>query len=362
MRDLIGRLEVVDGDAASALRVIDYFDRLVDEHAPIGAFVRAAAVLAGCPAGLHVAGRGLTRRSAADGRALPEDDSHAWPRAVVPGEAGSWVWLERTGAPGPLDALVLERLARAIHALSASSAPRSAGAAVRIACDPDATPADRRDAATRLGLAGPVTVVVRAAGERPSPRSAEIGPHVVTLLPGTPALPGDIQAGTAVAERPELLPTAFARARVALRLADRPAGLGPSLVSYHELGALAAVAERFSAPEASAVDDVRRLDELLIARPWVIDTLQAVTGQATLRQASAILHVHHSTVQERLAWLATRLGYAPTEPVGRHRAAVALLLWRIAHSDDEPADGGPGHRSRGPAVGGSGADGAGSGA
>jgi len=40
-RDLIGRLEVVDDDRASALRVIDHFDRLVDEKASKAAVVRA---------------------------------------------------------------------------------------------------------------------------------------------------------------------------------------------------------------------------------------------------------------------------------------------------------------------------------
>ncbi|EKX60576.1 hypothetical protein STRIP9103_09360 [Streptomyces ipomoeae 91-03] len=59
--------------------------------------------------------------------------------------------------------------------------------------------------------------------------------------------------------------------------------------------------------------------------------------QASLRQAASELHVHHSTLQERLTWLVSQLGYAITKPGGRQRAAVALLLWRIAHSENENA-------------------------
>ena len=52
MRELIDRLGVADSGAAGALRVIDHFDRLVEAGAAPTALVRAAAALAGCPAGL----------------------------------------------------------------------------------------------------------------------------------------------------------------------------------------------------------------------------------------------------------------------------------------------------------------------
>src|SRR3954452_23464141 len=135
MRDLIGELEVVKDDAATALREIDHFDGLTDDSAPIGAFVRAAAALAGCPAGVHLAGRGLTRRFAADGRPMPTVDGHRSPRVEVPGDPGSSVWLERTGAPGPLDDLILERLTRGIQGLTVEVSHSTTEKAVRIACD-----------------------------------------------------------------------------------------------------------------------------------------------------------------------------------------------------------------------------------
>ncbi|MER5802152.1 helix-turn-helix domain-containing protein [Streptomyces mirabilis] len=334
MRDLIGRLEVVDDAAASALRVIEHFDSLVEERASVGAVVRATAALAGCPSGMHNASRELTRRYASDGQVLPGSKHDSWPRVPVQGRPGLSVWLERTGEPRPLDALILERSARAIQALT-DSTPQSSDAAVRIACDPDASETDRRDAAARLGLTGPVTVVVSASPQALMPHTTQIGRHVVALVSGRPVLPEGLCAGTAIAQELAHLPAAVERARVALRLTDRLDGPGPSLVPYDGLGALAVLAERITPQDAAASADVRRLDQVLVTHPWVTDTLQAMLDQASLRQAATVLHVHHSTLQERLSWLSDRLGYSVTQPGGRQRAAVAVLLWRIAHSEDE---------------------------
>ncbi|WP_328528953.1 helix-turn-helix domain-containing protein [Nocardioides sp. NBC_00368] len=334
MRDLIGKLEVVDDDAASALRVIDHFDRLVDERASTAAVVRAAAALAGSTAGLHDAARALVRRFTPDGRALPGKQESEWRQEPVPGHPGSWLWLERAGEDGPLDALILERAARALQALGTGSSQPSTSGLVRIACDPDATDADRRDAVGRLGLTGSVTVALSLSAGLGAPLISTVGDLVVALLPGTPALPEDIRAGAAVAPDPLRLPTAFEQARTALRLAAG-GGLAPSVVRYEDLGALAVIAERISAAEAAGVGDVRRLDELLAGHPWGVDTLHAVLDQPSLRQSAAMLHVHHSTLQDRLTWLSGQLGYSPVKGRGRQRAAVALLLWRVAHGTDQ---------------------------
>jgi hypothetical protein len=170
------------------------------------------------------------------------------------------------------------------------------------------------------------------------PRTTRIGGHAVALVPGTPVLPPDLRAGTAIAAELAQLPVSLERARVALRLTDRADGPGPSLVAYDDLGALATLAERTTPREAGATTDVLRLELVLVTHLWVIDTLQAVLDQASLRQASTGLHIHHSTLQERLSWLSAQLGYAVMKPGGQQRAAVAVLLWRIAHSEDERAE------------------------
>ncbi|GAA4051572.1 helix-turn-helix domain-containing protein [Nonomuraea soli] len=339
MRDLIGKLEAVGDETAGALRVIAHFDSLVEQRAPVAAVIRAAAVLAGCPAGYHDAGRSLTRRYDPQGRSMAADAPRSWPRVAVPGRAGCCLWLEREGEHRPLDALILERAALAVHALTGERTHRSIGEAVKIACDPDASEAERRDAITRLGITGPITVVVGGVGDASaegllSPHTALVDEHVVTLVAGAPVFPSGLRAGTAVAADPARLPAALDHARLALRLTDRLSGPGASLVHYDDLGALAVVVERITPDEAGALDDVRRLDQARTTRPWAIDTLQAVLDHNSLRQAAAVLHLHHSTLQERLTSLAAQLGYSLTQPGGRQRAAVAVLLWRIAHCAD----------------------------
>ncbi|WP_168801526.1 helix-turn-helix domain-containing protein [Glycomyces buryatensis] len=185
-----------------------------------------------------------------------------------------------------------------------------------------------------LGLTGPVTVIVGAAPGTEGPLATTLGRYAVALVPRTPDLPPGLRVGTAVAGEPAELPTALERAATAFRLVDRVDGPGASVVRYEALGAVAALAERFTPPEAAAVPEVQRLDQALRTHPWIIDTLQAALDQTSLRQAANTLHVHHSTLQERLAWLEARLDIALARPGGRQRAAVALVLWRIAHSED----------------------------
>lgn len=333
-RELIGKLESSDDPSAAALRVIDHFDHLVEERATAAAVVRAMASLAGCPAGLHDAERGLVQRFDPEGRRLPDLTPPSSTRLAVPGRIGTWVWLERPdAAPGPLDPLLLERAARTVQALN-RSVPRTPGTLVRVACDPDAAESDRRDAVQALALTGPVTVVVGAAPGPPWPLATTVGRHAVALVPRAQGLPPDLRAGTAVASEPADLPTALERAATAFRLTDRRNGPGASVVRYEDLGAVAALAERFTPPEAAAVPDVQRLDGALATHPWLVDTLQAALDQTSLRQAASSLHVHHSTLQERLAWLEARLDIALARPGGRQRAAIAVALWRIAHSED----------------------------
>jgi len=52
MQELVGRITALDPEASETLRVIAYFDALVDNHASVEALLRAATVLSGCPAGI----------------------------------------------------------------------------------------------------------------------------------------------------------------------------------------------------------------------------------------------------------------------------------------------------------------------
>ncbi|MYZ36056.1 PucR family transcriptional regulator, partial [Streptomyces sp. SID4917] len=113
MKELAGRLAALDPDAGAALHVIVYFDRLVEGRAGLESLVRGAAVLSGCPARLVDEARGVRIRVGADG--IRQDDGGPvdpdWMSAALVPDGVAAVWLERTGPPNGVDAMVLERAA-----------------------------------------------------------------------------------------------------------------------------------------------------------------------------------------------------------------------------------------------------------
>ncbi len=337
MRELIGQLSAVDDGAASALRVIAHFDGLVESRAGLGALVRAAAALSGVPAGLRDPSQARALRAAADGAPLPECHIDAtWPRQVVDVELGTVVWLETGESPTPVRALVLERFAGAARVTLDRTRHRLSYAdAVRVAVDEDADQQSRAAALRRLSVAEPARVLaLDGAGEVPGVPTrlvADLDGHRVCILPASVALPSSesLRAGVAEAPRVDDLPGGWIRARLALRFAQ-PQGRYGSLVRFEDLGAIATVAAAV-APEVAAGDsDVRRLRQVRVDYPWVVETLEALVATLSLRQAAERLHVHHSTLQERVVHLEAALSYSPCSPTGRHRAAMTLLLDALA--------------------------------
>ncbi|NEC84278.1 PucR family transcriptional regulator, partial [Streptomyces sp. SID12501] len=119
MKELAGRLTALDPDAGAAVRVIAYFDRLAEHRAGLEALVRGVAVLAGCPARLADAGRRVRLRVETDGRRRDTDrpPDPDWPSAPLSPDGAPALWLERTGAPSVVDAVILERAAAAIRSV-----------------------------------------------------------------------------------------------------------------------------------------------------------------------------------------------------------------------------------------------------
>ncbi|UQS23493.1 helix-turn-helix domain-containing protein [Amycolatopsis thermalba] len=304
MRELAGRLAALDPEAGAAVKVIAYFDRLVDGHAGLEALVRGAATLASCPARLDVPGHRVRvtadgRRSAPGGEIDPE-----WP-----GVGG--VWLERPGPASAVDAMILERAAAAVRlVLDRNRVPEP----VEIVLDETASPEARRKAARRLGLSSTARAVAYADGTTgvvitaPAGARAGIGPLVPVLD----------------------LPASLAAARTALRFTAEgtPEDPGPRVVRFDELGGLAVLAEAVG-PGSEPVPDVRALERAAACAPWMLATLDAVATSASLRAAAAALTVHHSTLQDRLAHAKTVLGWSVHEPCGRLRLQLALALRRL---------------------------------
>src|ERR1041385_8982735 len=107
MRGLLLKLSALAADSETAIRVISYFDALVESRATLVEVVRSAAGIAECVVGVELDGVPALRRGP-DGK--PATGPTAITAEATIGEYGR-VWLEREGDPRPMDDLVLERCA-----------------------------------------------------------------------------------------------------------------------------------------------------------------------------------------------------------------------------------------------------------
>ncbi|MFF4349661.1 helix-turn-helix domain-containing protein [Streptomyces sp. NPDC001530] len=256
--------------------------------------------------------------------------------AAVP-ETPAALWLERPGPPDGVQAMILERAARAVRdvmdrtrgwappAVPATHDP----ALVEVVLDASAPQAARRHAAAQLGLKqgelvravafheGGAEIV--AAGRRVSEtRRAGVGPAV----------------------EPAELPHSWAAARTALRLTAEGTAQDPGArtVYAEELGGLALLATAVG-PGTPPIPDVLAVERALAEAPWAAATLHAVAAAPSLRAAAAELTVHHSTLQERLAQAEHILGWDVHAPQGRLRLQLALAVRKLRRT---PADTGTG--------------------
>jgi hypothetical protein len=318
MRDLAVRLAALDADAGAALQVIAYFDGLVEGRAGLQSIVRGAAVLAGCPARLIDDERRLRIRVLPSGVPEPSEQppDDGWPHLTV----GTGVlWLERTGAAGPVDAMVLERAsgaARAVLDRTRGRGPAADPASVELVLDATA-PADVRiQAARRLGLpVNGAAYAVSLPGDAATVHAADAAP---------PATRAGVGPSGPVLD----LPVSYVAARTALRFAAEGTDEDPGAVVVHfdELGGLALLA---AAPDPAGVPDVHALEHAAAAAPWVLSTLHAVAATISLRAAATALRVHHSTLQDRIAHAENLLGWTVRDAQGRLRLQLALALRRL---------------------------------
>ncbi|GAB3570141.1 helix-turn-helix domain-containing protein [Amycolatopsis endophytica] len=307
MRELAGRLAALDPEAGAAVKVIAYFDRLVDGHAGLESLVRGAAALAACPARLDVPGHRVRVSAEGQRSGLGGEPDPAWPGVPL---AGGGLWLERPGQTRPLDAMVLERAATAIRlVLERDRVPEP----LETVLDEAASPEARRRAGRRLGLPSTVRAVACsdgtvAVGEVRAEKRAGVGPAVPVLE----------------------LPASLAAAKVALRFTAEgtPEDPGPRVVHADDLGGLVVLAQAVG-PGTEPVPDVRALERAAASAPWMLATLDAVATSASLRSAATVLIVHHSTLQDRLGHAEAMLGWSVHEPDGRLRLQLALALRRL---------------------------------
>nr|WP_281371430.1 helix-turn-helix domain-containing protein [Petropleomorpha daqingensis] len=216
--------------------------------------------------------------------------------------------------------MVLERAAAAVATALDRTRRRAAvaddPAAVEVLLETAVPLSDRLATARRLGLTGEVSAVaVHGGGARVAPVGGEVG---------------GVRAGIGPAVPVGELPASWAAARTALRFTAEgtEADPGPRVVRAEELGGLLLLADAVR-PGGDVPPDVRALSAAAAGSPGLLATLDAVATTASLRTAAAALHVHHSTLQERVAAAERALGWDVREPQGRLRLQLALVVRRL---------------------------------
>ncbi len=324
MQRLAGNLRTIDPEASESLRIVSYFDVLISRGVSVDALLRGAAVMANAVAGATVRGRVIRRDP--EGRSPQEETPDGSPRI----DGGEWsAWIERDGAPAPLDDVILERLALGI-ALSESR--RRAPGGIDAVIDAATGEAERVAALARLRIepGTPIRVVATSADASEALADTIIVPTRRALVRVrldrefvTPAAPGLWGLGTVV--RADHAPESLDAALIALRLADER----DRIVDAAEFGSLLLLARAFD-PDHPPADVVAlaALDE----RSQLV--LRALAEAESMRSASAALGMHHSSVQARHEALTQALGYDPRTPLGRARYAAAAMLFRLAGSSE----------------------------
>jgi hypothetical protein len=355
MQELVGRLTALDPQASASLKVIAYFDALVDGHAGPEVLLRGAAVLSGCAAGvasgvtcLRVDASGVRRGPAV----VPMLGS--WPEHPV--AAGGRAWIEREGRAHANDAMILERLAIGLSIAFERMAPATAAwRAVDTVIDPSESLEHRMSAAVRMRIDGGHRLRVVAQPAREPVGEGRHSTVVVTpvgairAIIGTAAEPGfhepsragctngaragGTNASTTSARRAGLgtvgdaanLGRSWTSALLALRLTSdaRP------VLDADELGGVVLIAEAADAraephPDRAALERVLRRDGRALA------LLESLLATDSLRGAAGELGLHHSTLQARVAELSSALGYDIRRPDGRTRLSLALSLHLLA--------------------------------
>lgn len=307
MQELVGRLTALDPEASEGLKVIAYFDALVDGHANAEVLLRGAAVLGGCAAGFVAAGTML--RVDARGIRSPLEAAPPlgrWPEHAQAGAARAW--LEREGDAHANDAMILERLSFALVIMLERSAPQAAlRRAVETVLDAAETVEDRQTAVVRL----------------------HFDPRAVIVASGDPVTARTARVGIAVA--PDSLHRSWASALLALRLtsAHHPVNHADEL---RTVLLLADAADRAADqhPDVAALARSLETGRALDPAGRTLAVLDAVVATDSLRAAAAEVGLHHSTLQSRVTELSNALGYDIRTPSGRTRLALALHLYRLA--------------------------------
>ncbi|KAK1185746.1 helix-turn-helix domain-containing protein [Streptomyces sp. NBS 14/10] len=344
MEALAVRLSGLDPYVDGAIRIVGFYDTLMRRRVDLPALARASAGLAECVAGIRLHGTGRTIRVSPHGTEAspPQQPASTTAPITLDDEEIGTVWLERAGSPGPLDEVLLDRLAIAAAAAVERYGPARTTMAdpalVELAISAGSDEAARARALRLLGFAPDLPVYVVAVRSRlpldrlgglicpARPVKAAPLADVGVILAATvdPArFPADVRAGIGAAGSPD---RSWRQARTALRFTTPR----EPVVRHTDLGALALLAEvpRDAARDNADVAAIGRIAD----NADDMEALDAYCATGSLRRAADLLHLHHSSVARRVEQIARTLDIELTGPTGLTRARLALTVWRL-HND-----------------------------
>jgi len=327
MRELFGKLIDLDPAASDALRVIEYFDKLVSAHAGPTALLKEAAVLSRSTIG-YARGEQRRRFRPSGAEDTPADrPTDAIVAAIGP---GSTVWLETGESTVATSAMVLDRLALALATITHAddSVTQSAVAILLGPPLPDDDQARRTAALGRLRLEpnGTYRALALPVSIAPPPG----WPHGLMETPWGPVRGVITRAGTTWDKPGGIgtlshgfdLHTSWWRAVAALRLSDETTSFNADA-----LGTLVLMLD--PARDDAVLRDEEARVRTALAHNWKPAELAAVADGQSVRSIANAANLHHSTISERLTRLPIHLGYDPHTGIGRARLAVALMIHRL---------------------------------
>ena len=359
MQGLLLTLSGLDATAESAVRLISFFDSLVEQRVDLECLVSRAAMVADRTVGVQ----GLQGSFALRGHPDGSVDHGRMPRDAASHPVGTRhvAWLaKRREDPLPLDELVLERFAIACIATFGRDGLQGPslgdpGLLDLVIAQSTSMP-ERARALHLLGHKPPVPVTALAVAG-PADRLAEVGIELAgserwsasvgavraALVLGTAppeiCVPQGFTVGVGATVPGLSAPESWDQALRALRFAaaadGRPSGGRRAVVRVEELGPLAFLAARLRSADIKNVPDIESLD-LLEAEDGGADllrTLECFIEVGSLREAARQLHLHHNSVAARVARAERSLGYSITVPRGIARVGLAIALRRLRDHD-----------------------------
>jgi len=327
MQGLVWRLKALDPQASESLKVITYFDALVNSRANAEMLIRGAAVLCDCSVGFAMDGRSMCVD--ASGQRMPEQQGE-WPSKEFGADGRAWI--ERASPGFVNDELILERLAIALGIFWDRTSPVAATRrAIEMIISSESSMERRMEAAALLHLDRTGSYRVHAVpAVMPMPGSSAVvhtavGAIRAFIRPSMATALQDTRAGVGLATLPQELDRSWQTALLALRITSphRP------IHNADDLGSLIVLAERASEATHEPAD-VTALNRLIAEQPKAWRILEAIAESGSLRAVASQLNLHHSSIQNRASEFTSALGFDIRTPSGRVRLTLALTLFLLA--------------------------------